>query len=304
MKHRNFTAVAIITAVFVLTVFAFPSQSQQGQTNSQTPASLAPQGTGGKREAPMSLEPIALKLVADRYHVSVSDLVVTNSVVAHYPDSGKKANLFSLENRRNDEDYELAIDDNGQAVDTAKLVEEDRQAHIAKYGKLSPELAEHLRVAVVDEEIDVIISLKFPPSNDRPKEPSLDSDRLKRMSDDERKELVKREDEFERQLQEYNAARARRVIDPMVERLKHLGYSPMVIGDSGNISLKLKPARIREIEKWDEVLSISINGRAKQALDVSRPTIGADLVENRGINGANVTVGQVEVSGRVINQFG
>lgn len=266
MKHRNFTAIAIVTTVFVLTVFAFPSQSQQGQTNSQTPTALAPQGSGGRREAPMNLEPVALKLVADRYHVSVTDLVVTNSAVAHYPDSGKKANVFSVENRRNDEDYEIAIDDNGQAVDRAKLVEEDRQAHIAKYGKLSPELAELLKVALADEEIDVIISLKFPPDNDRPKEPSLNSDQLKRMSDDERRELAKREDEFERQLQEYNAALARRAIDPIVERLKQLGYSPMVIGDSGSIFLKLKPARIREIEKWDEVLSISINGRAKQAL--------------------------------------
>jgi hypothetical protein len=281
MKHRNSTAVALVTAVFALTVFAFPSQNQHGQTNSQAPAFLAPQGTGGKREAPMNLEPIALKLVADRYHASVADLAVTNSVVAHYPDSGKKANLFSISNRRTDEDYEIASDDNGQAVDKAKLIEEDRQTHIAKYGKLSPELTERLKVAVADEEIDVIISLKFPPNNDRPKEPSLDSDRLKRMSDDERKELVKREDEFERQLQEYNAVRARRVIDPIVERLNRLGYSPMVIGDSGNISLKLKPARIREIEKWDEVLSISVNGRAKQALDVSRPTIGADLERAR-----------------------
>jgi hypothetical protein len=271
MKHWNLTVIAIVTTVFVLTVFAFPSQSQQGPTNSQTPTSLTPQGTGGKREAPVNLEPIALKLVGDRYLISVTDLVITNSVVAHFPDSGKKANVFSIENRRNDEDYEIAIDDNGQAVDKAKLVEEDRQTHIVKFGKLSPELAEHLEGALADEEIDVIMSLKFPPDNDRPREPSLDSDRLKRMSDDERKELVKREDEFERQLREYNAARARRVIDPIVERLKQLGYSPMVIGDSGNISLKLRPARIREIEKWDEVLSISINGRAKQALGCITP---------------------------------
>ena len=36
-------------------------------------------------------------------------------------------------------------------------------------------------------------------------------------------------------------------------------------------------------------------------LDVSRPLIGADVMENRGINGQNITIGQVEVGGRVLN---
>jgi hypothetical protein len=306
MRYRSHMIVAFTLTVFALTAVAFSSVTRQTQQQPTDPAAnTAQSGTGGQKKAPKELEPVALRLIAEQHNLQVADLEITNSHISTYPNSGRKANVFSITDKRSDEDYDIAIDDNGHVLDRAKLADEDRAVRLARYGKLSPDLAELLKTAPPDQEISVTISLNLPPDDDRPKDPStMNSEKLKRMTEREKKRLDEQGEEYDRQLEAYNNARAKRVVQPVVERLKALGYDPEVIGNTGHIGLKLKPAMIKQVERWKEVREIFLNRKAQPNLDVSRRTIGADLVQNRGIDGTGVPVAQIEVGGRVLNTIG
>jgi hypothetical protein len=162
-----------------------------------------------------------------------------------------------------------------------------------------------------------MIWLDLGPESDRPKdEPSFDSEAFKKMTEQERQQLSRKLQDFDNRLKAYNATRAHRVVDPVAQRLKQMGYQPRILEGTGYIGLKAKPAIIRQIEGWAEVRQISRDRVAEPAaprrsaagtataLDVSRPMIGANLVENRGINGQNASIAQIEVGGRIIPGIG
>jgi hypothetical protein len=97
-----------------------------------------------------------------------------------------------------------------------------------------------------------------PDTADQPKDdPPMDSEKLKQMSPQERRDYDQKALDFERRSKAYNAARAQRVADPVVQRLKDMGYHAEVLGNTGFISLKLRPAMIKEVETWREVREIS-----------------------------------------------
>jgi hypothetical protein len=268
---------------------------------------------------PKELEALALKAIARQYNLLLADLEIDNSWIFTYEYTGQRANVYSVTDNHSDKAYQIAFDDNGHVLDLAKLSADDLATKAARYGKLSPYLFEYLKQAPPDQEIGVSIYLNLGPDTaDQPKDdPPMDSEKLKQMSPQERQDYDQKALDFERRLKAYNAARAQRVGDPVVQRLKEMGYHAEVLGSTGFISLKLRPAMIKEVETWREVREISSAPNDKPSsgsrspksptatmLDVSRPLIGADVVENRGINGQNITIGQVEVGGRVLNAAG
>lgn len=264
MRYRSHMIIAFTLTVFALTAVAFSSGTRQTQQQPNDPAANTGQGgAGGQKKAPKELEPVALRLIAEQHNLQVADLEITNSHISTYPNSGRKANVFSITDKRSDEDYDIAIDDNGHMLDRAKLADEDRAVRLARYGKLSPDLAELLKTTPPDQEISVTISLNLPPDDDRPKDPgTTDSEKLKRMTERERKRLDEQGEEYDRQLEAYNNARARRVVQPVLERLKALGYDPEVIGNTGHVGLRLKPAMIKRVERWKEVREVFLNRKA------------------------------------------
>ncbi|GEM_PF-1982779 len=257
-----------------------------------------------ERKPPKQLEIIALSIIAERHNLQPGELEIIDSTISYYRHTGKRVNRFSISHKQRDEDYEIALDDQGKEVDPKALLDEDETARAAKYGKLSPELTEKLKKARPDEELSVIVLLNLPPDNDRPREGGMSSEKLKKMTPEQRRELNKKEDNFEKTRKAYYAERIKRILDPFIERLKQYGVKFKKIGDTEYVALKVPAGMIKEIEGWEEVRSISLEEFAKPALDVSRRTIGANLVENEGINGIGVLVGQVEVGGRIINTFG
>src|SRR5262249_48509936 len=101
----------------------------------------------------------------------------------------------------------------------------------------------------------------------------------------ERKQLDQKMLDYDRRLKAYNTTRAQRVMGPVVERLKQMGYKPNVLEGTGYLSLKVKPAIIRQMEDWTEVRQISRDRIAEpnapprrsgaamvMPLDVARPT--------------------------------
>src|ERR1700752_712634 len=153
----------------------------------------------------------------------------------------------------------------------------------------------------------------------------MDSEKLKRMTEQQRQDYVRAEQDFDLRLKAYNTARAQKAIDPVVQRLKKLGYAPKILTDTGGyLTAKIKPAMIRECQTWPEIRQVIYESNFKATgarsalgsspsaapammLGVSRPLIGADLVEKRGVNGQNVALAQVESgnnTGRIFNDAG
>ena len=152
-------------------------------------------------QPPEDLEKVALKLVAKRIGLPISEsmvvgsamaenpqdeavlgstlvdnrnqtvyLAVTNSTKAEYPIQGKSVYEFKVIDNRNGAIYGITLDENGQELDSAKLALDEQAAYAARYGKLEPALAELLTGLSGNEPIEVIIWLKEPPyvSPERP----------------------------------------------------------------------------------------------------------------------------------------
>jgi hypothetical protein len=322
MKVQTRAGVVCGLTLFLLSSVALSSgynAAPKNRANRQT-------GNGAQARPPADLEAIALKVVAQLHGVPLADLTVENSTVAAYPLSGKKANLFRVGRKSTDDLWEIALDDNGLTVDQSALAAGEEDARTAKYGKLSPFLWGYLSHASPDQEIEVTIFVALGPYTDRPRDPvAMDSEKLKRMTEQERQDYVRAEQDFDLRLKAYNIARAQKAIDPVVQRLKKLGYAPEILTDTGGyLTAKMKPAMIRECQTWPEIRQViyepnfkatgarSALGSSRSAappvmLDISRPLIGADLVENRGINGQNAPLAQVESgnnTGRIFNDVG
>lgn len=90
-----------------------------------------------------------------------------------------------------------------------------------------------------------------------------------------------------------------KVVAPVAERLRSLGYEVMTFQHSPMLQARLKPADIRQVAKWPQVDRVYEMGYSGPALDVARPTIGADAVNARDYTGSGVRGAQIEVGGRI-----
>ena len=100
--------------------------------------------------------------------------------------------------------------------------------------------------------------LELGPETDRPNdEPTFDSQKFNQMTPDERQKLDQQIQDYDRRLKAYNLARSQRVLDPVVQRLKDLGYEPAAMPGTAYLSLKLRAEMIRQLETWPEVRMIS-----------------------------------------------
>lgn len=304
MKYRILMTASVLPILFLVAASPFPSSASQSDESDRW-SGVIYGGTGFQKKAPKGLEASAKKRVAERHGLNADELEITNSSVAHYRHSNREAYLFDLEDRAGNE-YYVWLDKAGREVDEKLLLKEDNDARFSKYGKLSETLNDYIAKASSDEEIPVFVLVEMPPDTDKPKEKqtSMSSERLKNMSDEEKRQIEKDEEEFEKQLHDYNLRRVQMFVEPIAERLRKIGSGVQVSGTSAQIYAKLTSAMIKQVGTWKEVRAIDRVGTARPELDVSRQTIGASLVENRGINGTGEQVALVEIGGRILNQFG
>lgn len=303
MKRRKIAVVISTTNLFVFSLLTLCSLPERVAVSANQTGSA---GSGSQRRAPKQLEPIALRLAAAQHNLRLEDVEITNSSVVQYRHSNKQAYLFDVEDKGSGEEYYIWLDATGNEIDRKKLEEEDSAARAAKYGKLSEDLTDYASKASPEQEIDVFILIELPPDTDPPKQPSMsmDSERLRKMTEAEKIAFEKEDAEAEKRIHDYYVERARQHVEPVAERLRKLSYEVQTFGTSSQIEVKLKLAMIKEVEKWKEVRRIDRVRTAKPALDVSRQVIGASLVENRRIDGSREQVALVEVNGGVPHQFG
>jgi hypothetical protein len=262
MKYRTLIIATFAAMCFLLASAPVTSSARRNSESSfwsGTPFG----GTGSQKRAPKELEATAKRLVAERRGLSVDDLEVTNSSIAVFRHSEKEAYLFYLEDKSGN-DYSVWLDKNGKEVDQEQLVRENSDARYAKYGKLSETLNDYLAKASSDEEIPVFILVEMPPDTDKPieKHTSMSSERLKKMTDEEKRQFEQDEQEYEKQLHDYHLGRVKRYVEPVAERLKEVGSDVQTLGTSAQIYVKLKPSMIKVVEKWKEVRAINRVGTA------------------------------------------
>ena len=310
MRHPRPMLLIFVLTACVLTTGGLSSAAWQ---DDRLPSAFEPGqnqsgGTGGRRLAPQELEPIAIAIVATNNSLPVDLLTVTSSATAKLRLTGRSVHSFHIRDKRNGRRYDVTLDEKGNQVDEEYLRAQERAAHVAKYGKLETELAERLVGASPEDTIQVVIRLKVPPdTSDKPQDPSSESDNKNwaSLTEQEKTALEKKEEEYEKKRDDYLANRARKLLAPVVDRFTNLGYKVTTDKYAPLIYVYLTPAAVKMVEQWEEVVEISISGTGRSSLDVSRVTVGASYVENRGWTGTGVQVAQVELQGgRVLNNTG
>lgn len=254
---------------------------------------VLPAGAVGAQQAPSDLESRALGVVAQREGVPRERLRVINSAELRYPEQGRSAFDFKVEDAGTTAMYGVTLSRDGQPADVARLDEAERAAYAAKYGKLEPELADRVGRAGANERIPVIIWVKAP-SDGGPQRPDSRGAQAPRSKAEVQA--------IEAQARSRATTAATTAAGPVIARLGGLGhrataarYVPVVYAD-------LPAAAIQQVSGWAEVDRIYLPRTYRPALQEVRPTVGADAVNGRGITGAGVQLAQVEVGGRVEKQ--
>jgi hypothetical protein len=294
-KNRGIVIISSVT-IFLFTIVAFSSVIKQNN-----PIKIESQeiGSGGGKQAPKNLEFVALGKINKKTGAVVNDLTIQNSAIATFPLTGKVAYSFTISNNRKGETYEVLLDKHGNELDRKQLVDDELNATKAKYGKLEPALAEKLENAATDERIPIQITL-VEPSDDKdiPRLASLTGERLNKMTEQEKSNLEQQEESIMQKRREYFDARSKQLLEPVVAKLTKLGYEFQTEKGAPIIYIDMEPKMIKEVETWPEVARISIRGKSRNALDVSRSTIGANLVEARGVPPLrSIPMAVVEVGG-------
>lgn len=258
-------------------------------------------GSGGHRQAPKQLESVAVNTIAKRIGSSVGDLEITASTTLRLPASGKVAHQFSIRNKTTGTTHEVVIDDRGAELDRDMLLQNERAAQAQQYGKLDRALAERLDNSDESQLVLVEIQVVEPDDEDLlPKQTPMTGEVWKKMSDKEKKAFEDHEEATIQQRRKLLATRAQQLVEPIVKRLTDANYECKTQEAVPVVYVRLTKRMIREVETWPEVERISLVRTSGPSLDVSRSTIGADLVEGRGVpNLRSVQTAIVEVGGNV-----
>lgn len=238
----------------------------QGESNTQTPENV--RGRGRRRrpahrgengnQPPAELERVALERVAARCGAPLEELEVVSALVNKYPLTGLTAFAFEMvDNSDERKQHAITLDEYGEELSEEKLRAGEQAAHLARYGKLHPELFERLAGYPSDEPVDVTIGIRSPPfpQFERPGRAS------RSMSEKEREQFVRegrRHNKLMRQASERHALALAAAVAPVAARLRKMGYRVETYDSVPNIRSSLPPAVIRQAARWGEVVEIDL----------------------------------------------
>ncbi len=294
MDWKRFSLRLLLVA-FALTSLAMPFAVRYAQNQGMSISS------GGKKKAPKELETVARSKTANRSRVAQEDMEVTSSATATFPKSGRVAYHFDIRNKRDGSYYQILLDKDGNELDQEQLLAEEQTAQLAKNGKLDDALAEYIEKASADELIPVQVWLvESDDESGLPKQQLMTSEQWNRMTEEEKKAYEDQEEMVVKRRREINNSRVKTLVDPIVKRLKKMGYECNTLKTSPIIFVDAEPRVIKEMEGWPEVERISIRLKVIESLDQSRKAVGADIVEARGVpNLRTILAAVVEVNGNI-----
>lgn len=108
---------------------------------------LAALNQAATAQVPENLKLVARQRLSQLHGLSLSALTVGNSAKAQYLLQGKTAFKFKVRNNESGAVYQISLDSSGQEVNAEQLLQQERIAYQAKFGKLDPRLAVKLASA-------------------------------------------------------------------------------------------------------------------------------------------------------------
>lgn len=233
------------------------------------------------------LQDSAVQVLAGNLGVNPAGLSVTNSAVARYPMQGVTAFAYKIMNEEDGSMHSLVVDEFGVDLDPADLEANEAVAYDAAFGKLHPDLAQHLATRGEGELVPVIVWMHEPagPANERP-EPTVS------LSKQAQEALVQ---EVETVRQEAVAV----AVGAVVAFLGNSGFEATTDALAPAVYAQLDPLTIDELSKLPDVQRIYLDAQNEGSLNAARPTIGAHIVNALGFTGGGIRVAEIEVGGRI-----
>jgi hypothetical protein len=231
---------------------------------------------------------IARRLVAERNGIDLKDLKVINSTMFFSRLQGKAAHAFKL--MKADGTLQgVILNDSGQELNEEHLIAAEREAHLAKYGRLEPALAEKLETASSDELIDVTLWIKDakPLGGD-----DLPEDSNGSMTEEEIGAKVK-------QLVATRNARVNPHLVSFARKLEKHDPNVKLEERAPVIHARLTPGAIRKIATEAELDQVYLSSHLVPHMYEARRAMNAQVMESRGITGDGVIVAQVELGAKV-----
>jgi len=239
------------------------------------------------------LQDSAIQLLAGDLGVDPTGLSAVNSTVARFPLQGVTAFAYKILNEEDGTMHSLVVDEVGLELDAAELEANEAVAYEANFGKLHPDLAQHLAIQGQGGLIPVIVWMHEPvtPAIERP-EPSVP------LGKEAQEALVL---EVETARQETAAA----AVGSVVAHLGNAGFEAVADTFAPAVYTAVDPITIDELSKLPDVQRIYLDVQNEGSLNVARSTIKADLVHSlvttlgQYVRGYGVRVGEIEVGGRI-----
>ncbi len=272
----------LLSAVFAVAVSSVPLESPQR----------------GKQID--KFEEIALQHVSQTHGIPVEQLRIAHKTQAYYRMTDQKFWCVKVFDEESDNIYGVNMDLDGNIVDIRKAEKEEQEAYKNKYGKLAPDLYEHLqkvtdpnetiRVAIwltpIDSEkiIDEVTS-KYPDVKTTKGKPLPDTDMEK----------------YDKVYKEIMAAKEKAgalKVKPVMDYLEAKGFTvtcPSTVPPI--VAAELPKREILALQKRGDVDTIYLSRIYEPEINTAVPTVRAHKAWNEGYNGTGTKVAIVEDNG-------
>ena len=237
---------------------------------------------------------VALEKAAARAAVSPESLSVTTSSKVALPTLGRTVYSYKLLDRTRGTFINQTIDEKGAEVDLKGLMAKERAMRDSWYGRLDDGLVDRLSFARATDQIAVDIWLKAA---------SVDDSELSAIDAASARNAAAADEDSQKvaALRSRQALSVKMAVNPVVNRLQALGYSVAWDGVAPRLHVTVSAEDLQKLAHWPEVLQVSAKAEVKSMGDlipIVLPTVGADVMHQRGLNGAG-RIAQVEVGGMV-----
>ncbi|MGE0479356.1 MAG: S8 family serine peptidase [Phycisphaerae bacterium] len=232
-----------------------------------------------------ALEPLAVQVLAAGRGFEPGALSIAYSAVARFPNTGVIAFSFKVQDAAGGL-HSVILDESGLELSDEDLVNAEREAREARFGKLEPALAEILPNVGENELVPVMIWLRNENEVEarRPEPQEITDPRALEFSS-----LEARQGRLE-------AVAA--TVAPLGDYLAELGFQPTHATSAPIIYAALDAKTIEEVNSLPEVDTIYLEPQNNEnELNVARVVIRASTVNSRGFRGSGERVAITEYGG-------
>ncbi len=272
----------LLSAVFAVAVSSVPLESPQR----------------GKQID--KFEEIALQHVSQTHGIPVEQLRIAHKTQAYYRIIDQKFWCVKVFDEESDNIYGVNMDLDGNIVDIRKAEKEERKAYKNKYGKLAPDLYEHLQ-KVTDPNETIRVAIWLTPIDSEKiidevtsKYPDVKTTKGRPLPDTDMEKYDKVYKEIMAAKKKACALKEKAIID----YLEGKGFS--VIYASKLVPLvwvELPKNEILTLQERNDVGAIYLSKKCEPETNTAVPTVRAHKAWNEGYNGTGTKVAIVESDG-------